>query len=213
MKLHRLILPAAVLALLGTAGSASAAILSGSVSGIGSYADPSLAVPLPGPTSFLFNIDTSRFQLWSTDGVSHALYSFFQTSDSQMLDMHYTTPSGPDRYTQGWSNEIELRNTATGQEVSIWAGSPHGGEMWLTLAGAPNAFFSGLDISTLHAGPLDLSRTHGSFRWFFNVDLDHPLAANFTTPVPEPDTAYFMGAMLLMGVVGRFAARRRSAAV
>lgn len=218
MKPLHAFLPFVLFCGLGLAESASATIFAGSLSGVATYQYPDFStrtlVSISLPTIFNFYFDTTTpVQLdpnGSADGASYFIYRPMDNSWVVKVTAHPT--SGPVQMSEGWRVDINLRNTPDGQLVTLSGASPHSGSGRITLAGPPHAFFSGLDISTLHSGPIDLSRSSASFqRYGTSFDLTHPTAGDFIAPVPEPDIAYFMVVMLLLGAVRCIAFRSRSA--
>lgn len=218
MKLFRVFFPLALLAGLASAPFASARMFAGTLSGIATYqyldVSTNTLISTPRPAIFRFRLDTTIPVVKVFDDGVGAWYrhdSLSQTENSGVVQAMSRQPNGVWLgSTNGSRTDIILSETPAGQSVTLMASSRHGGLGTVVVAGPPHAFFTDLDITTLHPGPIDLGRSSGSLHWFADFYLTHPTEASFAaSPVPEPDIGYFFGAMLLIGATSRVAVRRR----
>lgn len=213
MKRNRILVCLFMLAILSASSLAQASIFQGWLSGVARVSDGDHARP-DQSVSFRFYLDSMRpVSLLDTDGVSYARYAFYSPADDSGLE-----GDGTIRFTHsdliwfnhptwvlGHSSTVELRETDTGQTVSIISNLRRFVGARVDLIGPANAFFQNLDYRTLHGGPFDLGQSTALAGVFgTGYYLDHPAAGEIILePVPEPEIATFMGAALLAGWLGR----------
>lgn len=169
---------------------AQATVFEGTLSGATTQ-EPSATPAVPW-AQIGFHYDSGMsFHLGSTDNSTYARYdSPFPSTDRPL----YFNAAGIGRHDLGMRNTIELFNDAAGQTVKFSSDSPHEGVITVTLAGSAGALFDNLlDLSTLHAGPFDASRSQGTVGTRWAIFELNPPNVSFSTPVPEPETWLLMG--------------------
>ena len=205
MTLRRLLYRAAVLLFCLVGSAAHAVLFTGTVTG---YArDPAshelFDPPMVATFSFCFDPTTSM-SLLSSDGVSHASYSFMGGPSLLTVSFNGTHNA------QGLFNQVDLFNDPTGQKIVFDSGTPLTGGLTLSLVGLPNAFFTNLDPTTLRPGPLFLGGSSANVSLVFaNFEVLGPMVT-FIDAAPEPDSIVFLGGGLLLCLGWRYLRTRRA---
>lgn len=192
----------AVLALIS--GPARATLFSGTV--YGQVAE--------GPVKMKFDLDPHRpMTLQATDGVTQAHY-VVDPSGPPFLRVWLPdvgSPFGTYLQSGGLFEYVNLYDVDGRQSVDLSFGYQHIGGLLLHLEGPGHAFFSDLDVTTLHPGPIDLARTNGTISVQWLSGQMRVQSVQFTAPVPELSPPVMLGGGLLI-LMGVFRLRRRGAA-
>lgn len=205
MKVHQMFFRAVVLLFCLAGSTAQATLFTGTVSG---YARDSVSHELfdpPMAATFSFCFDTlTPMTLLSSDGVSHASYSFM--GGPSLLTVSFNGMHN----SQGLFSQVDLFNDPTGQKIVFDSGTPLTGGLTVSLVGLPNAFFSNLDPTTLRPGPLFLGGSSANVSLVFaNFEVLGP-TVTFIDAAPEPDSIVFLGGGLLLCLGWRYLRSRRA---
>ncbi|HSD37915.1 MAG TPA: PEP-CTERM sorting domain-containing protein [Rhodocyclaceae bacterium] len=156
-----------------------------------------------------FSFDTGYpYFLWAGDGSSHAAFTYGSLVRPDPLPPPPVSINIEGCGVAGDIVDVDLAQDASGQTLQIHTGyGPFCCAASLTLAGAPGAFFSSLEMAAIHAGEVDLSRSFASYslkgQLYFGVALT---GISFdAVPVPEPASL----SLLVIGLGALLVMRRR----
>ncbi|MEC5384550.1 PEP-CTERM sorting domain-containing protein [Uliginosibacterium sp. H3] len=200
MKLHSRLIAAVLAAGFSfVVQRADAVLISGSFTGnavrVSGLNPPFLSVRAGDVVTGSFSLDTSPFELIGGDGSTSAGFWYrdlsFPPRVPQPLHIVFEVPARAGSYElAGPAADVTLTQTSSGQGLELLTG--YGGNTpWLalTLFGGPAAFFPALDLSGLHGGDVDLSRSYGAFgSRALSFDVVFSSFSFDPLSVPEPES-------------------------
>ncbi len=166
-----------------------------------------------GPVKMAFDLDPHRpMTLQSTDGVMQAHYTVDPNGPPflRVWLPDVGSPFGNYLQSGGMFDHVDLYDVDGQQSIDLSFGYPHIGGLGIHLTGPGHAFFSDLDVTTLHPGPIDLTHTSGYIGVQWLSAQMRVLSVQFAAPVPELSPPMVLGSGLLI-LLGVFRLRRRGA--
>ncbi|HSD37914.1 MAG TPA: PEP-CTERM sorting domain-containing protein [Rhodocyclaceae bacterium] len=193
--------------------TAPATLISGSFTGrafhVTGLHPPFLSVRGGDAVTGSFSLDTAPFELIDGGGVYWDLA--YPPRSPQPLNIVFEVPARGESFALGGPSAYAvLAQEEDAQRLVLESGYGFGNtpRLRLTLFGGPEAFFSVPDLSTVHGGDVDLSRSFGTYSsLFLSFDVAFFSFSFDAVPVPEPATMPLAAA----GVVVLIVARRRRA--